>query len=172
MSPASSRRREGRGSAMLPSQALALNLRAARAQLKLSQQDLAERMSALGHPWTRPTASQVERGIRSVTVDELFGLCLALQVDATTLLLLPENWNAPMDTGLPQLLTYKAALGLMSKDHYPWRPNVVWENNEPVRATYRGVADVGRVIDEGGTAQEQAWLQEEIERQQEEKWRP
>src|SRR5262245_27243130 len=36
-------------------------------------------MGALGHAWSRQTTSDVERGIRKVTVDELLSLALVLE---------------------------------------------------------------------------------------------
>ena len=63
------------------SDALAANVRTFRARRRFKQQDLAQRMTQLGHRWVRVTVSQVERGRRNLTVDELLGLALVL--DAT-----------------------------------------------------------------------------------------
>ncbi len=60
------------------SEALADNARQIRGLRKLSQDDVAERMTALGHTWSRQTTSDVERNLRNVTVDELLGLALVL----------------------------------------------------------------------------------------------
>jgi transcriptional regulator with XRE-family HTH domain len=60
------------------SEALAKNVRDIRGLREFSQDDIAERMSVLGHPWSRQTTSDVERASRNVTVDELLGLALVL----------------------------------------------------------------------------------------------
>jgi transcriptional regulator with XRE-family HTH domain len=57
---------------------LASNLRAMRGAKRISQEKLGEMMRELGHPWSHSTVSAVEVGKRAVTVDELFGLALAL----------------------------------------------------------------------------------------------
>jgi transcriptional regulator with XRE-family HTH domain len=63
-----------------PSQALAANLRRLRALRRLSQDDVAERMTVFGYgrggTWARTTAAEAEAGKRQVTVDELIGLAL------------------------------------------------------------------------------------------------
>jgi transcriptional regulator with XRE-family HTH domain len=64
------------------SDVLAANIRVLRLSCGLEQSDVAERMTFLGHRWTQQTISEVERGRRNVTVDELLGLALIL--DATT----------------------------------------------------------------------------------------
>lgn len=79
--------------AIYPSQALAANLRRLRKLRRLSQQDVAERMTALqygraGKPggrseartrsWNRSTVGEIERGSRGVETDELVGLSLIL----------------------------------------------------------------------------------------------
>lgn len=68
------------------SQALADNIRAYRMLRRMNQDNLAERMRLLQHEWSRPTVSEVERGGRNVTVDELGGLALALGVTIGQLL--------------------------------------------------------------------------------------
>ena len=63
-----------------PSAVLGDNLRALRQLRKLRQEDLAELMRSYGFPgWSRVTVSDVERGIRATSVDELFGLALILK---------------------------------------------------------------------------------------------
>jgi transcriptional regulator with XRE-family HTH domain len=66
--------------------AVADNVRAYRVLGRLEQEDIAERMRQLGHPWKRVTVSEVERGRRNVTVPELVALTLVLGVTATELL--------------------------------------------------------------------------------------
>jgi transcriptional regulator with XRE-family HTH domain len=69
-----------------PSDALAENLRAYRLLRHMTQDQLACRMSHLSHGWGRSTVSAVESRSRNVTVDELFGLALALGVTIGQLL--------------------------------------------------------------------------------------
>jgi transcriptional regulator with XRE-family HTH domain len=89
---------------------LATNLRAYRLLRGLEQQDIAERMAKLGHPWKRQTVSEVERGRRNVTVDELLALAMTLPVPVWVLLdpLGPEGTNdTPIDSGAGQALPAK-----------------------------------------------------------------
>jgi transcriptional regulator with XRE-family HTH domain len=69
-----------------PSEAVAVNVRDHRSLRRMSQQQLADEMSRLGHAWWRATVSEVERSGRGVTVDELVGLALALGVTIADLL--------------------------------------------------------------------------------------
>src|SRR5437870_2675105 len=78
--PGMDRRTPHKGSRFL-SDVLADNLRAVRAQRRLKQEDIAAGMRKLGHPtWVRATVSEVERGRRNVTVNELLPLALLLEV--------------------------------------------------------------------------------------------
>jgi transcriptional regulator with XRE-family HTH domain len=89
---------------------LAANLRAYRLLRGLEQQDIAERMAKLSHPWKRQTVSEVERGRRNVTVDELLALAMTLPVPVWVLLdpLGPEGTNeTPIDAGDGQALPAK-----------------------------------------------------------------
>jgi transcriptional regulator with XRE-family HTH domain len=78
------------------SQVLAENVRASRQEAQWSQDGLAERMADLGHGWVRATVSEVERGGRNVTVDELGALAIVL---GTTIgdLLDPAAWERPTE---------------------------------------------------------------------------
>lgn len=69
-----------------PSDALAANLRAYRMLRSITQDQLAARMSHLGHGWGRSTASAVESKSRNVTIDELFGLAVSIGVTIGQLL--------------------------------------------------------------------------------------
>lgn len=53
---------------------------------RYSQQDLAELMQQAGHPWLQRTVSDVERGLRRITVDELVGLVVMLGISVRDLL--------------------------------------------------------------------------------------
>ena len=69
-----------------PSDALAENLRAYRILRRMTQDQLAARMSHLCHGWGRSTVSAVESKSRNVTVDELFGLAVSVGVTIGELL--------------------------------------------------------------------------------------
>jgi transcriptional regulator with XRE-family HTH domain len=131
VAPAPREKRQPRQGAIFPIQLLAANVRAGRALLKLSQQDLAERMSALDHQWSRPTVSQVERETRSVSVDELFGLAHALDTDILTLLSPHEGFRVTIDTGLPTCLSPAAVRGMLTHQRTDM-PAFHWTDNEPI----------------------------------------
>lgn len=135
MTPAPSQKPRPRADAIFPRQLLAANIRAGRALLDLSQQDLADRMSALGHQWSRPTVSQVERAARAVSVDELYGLAHALVMDILMLLSPPEGARLQLDTGLPKTLYAAAVKGMLTHDS-PHRPHVSWKDNKPIRVQF------------------------------------
>lgn len=105
--PASTPRRAGReplpGSRFL-SDAIAEKVRAYRLLRRLKQDDVAEEMRKLRHPWTQATVSQVERGQRNLTVDEQAGLSILLDVPMDKLLdPAPFEGDEPsaLDVGLP-----------------------------------------------------------------------
>lgn len=68
---------------------------------RLAQQDVAARMRALGHEtWRGTTIGEVERGGRSVSVDELFSLGLALETTIDRLLIPDAESEEPgLDVG-------------------------------------------------------------------------
>jgi transcriptional regulator with XRE-family HTH domain len=76
----------GRPGLKFVADALADNLRAYRFLGRLEQQDVADRMRQLHHPWRRVTVSEVERGRRNVTVPELLTLALILGATVQELL--------------------------------------------------------------------------------------
>jgi transcriptional regulator with XRE-family HTH domain len=57
---------------------LADNLRAFRLLRRMEQDGVAEQMNYLGQQWTRQTISDIERGRRNVSVEELVGFTLVL----------------------------------------------------------------------------------------------
>jgi transcriptional regulator with XRE-family HTH domain len=65
----------------------------------LDQAGLAEKMRHLRHEWTQATVSEVERGERNVTVDELAGLAIAFGV-ALGELLDPDRLRVSLDVGM------------------------------------------------------------------------
>ena len=63
-----------------PSVALAANVRAYRILQHMTQDDLARRMTELGHGWGRSAVSSTELRKRNVIIDELFGLAVCFGV--------------------------------------------------------------------------------------------
>jgi transcriptional regulator with XRE-family HTH domain len=105
--PASTPGRAGReplpGSRFL-SDAIAEKVRSYRLLRRLKQDDVAEEMRKLRHPWTQATVSQVERGQRNLTVDELVGLSIVFGLSLNELLdPVPVGGGPPpaLDIGLP-----------------------------------------------------------------------
>jgi transcriptional regulator with XRE-family HTH domain len=105
--PASTPRRAGReplrGSRFL-SDTVMEKVRAYRLLRRLKQEDVAEEMRKLRHPWTQATVSQVERGQRNLTVDELVGLSIVFELSLNELLdPVPVGGGPPpaLDIGLP-----------------------------------------------------------------------
>ncbi len=80
---------------------LADNMRILRNIRGLSQQELAERMSSLGHEWSRQTVSQIENRARSTIVDELVGLVVCLETSLSRLLD-PRPFDMRHDRPLPE----------------------------------------------------------------------
>jgi transcriptional regulator with XRE-family HTH domain len=81
--------REPKPGSRFPSQILAANVRTWRGLRGMSQAQLAERMSRLGHGWTESIVGFVEQNRRNVTVDELIGLTIALNAQRLGALLDP-----------------------------------------------------------------------------------
>jgi transcriptional regulator with XRE-family HTH domain len=57
-----------------------------RANRRLGQDDVAQRMKTLGHDWTRTTVSEVEGAGRGLRVEELLSLSIAIGVPLADLL--------------------------------------------------------------------------------------
>jgi transcriptional regulator with XRE-family HTH domain len=92
--------REPHPEARFPSQVLAANIASFRAGRGIGQDELADRMRRLRHGWSRATLSEVERGDRNVTVDELGSLTVALGASLSELLD-PERVGVNLDLGMP-----------------------------------------------------------------------
>jgi transcriptional regulator with XRE-family HTH domain len=85
------------------SDVVAANIRAYRVVRHLSQEDLASWMRKLEHAtWTSSTVSEVERGNRNVTIDELLALAFMLNAELVDLLDatgLDRRTTTPIDLG-------------------------------------------------------------------------
>ncbi len=69
-----------------PSRVLAQNVRCYRLLRGMTQDQLAVRMTGLGHGWGRSIVSAIEGNGRNVTIDELFGLAITFGVTVGRLL--------------------------------------------------------------------------------------
>lgn len=82
-----------------PSRVLAENIRAYRLLRDITQDDLAARMTRLGHGWSRSAVSAAEGRRRGVTIDEVFGLAINFEV-AVGCLLDPSGPDCSRTLGL------------------------------------------------------------------------
>jgi transcriptional regulator with XRE-family HTH domain len=116
------------------SDAIATNLRAYRSVHRLSQEELARRMGDLGHTsWSRATVSEIERGGRTVTIDELLALALVFGAPIANLLDpagLDGTGTAPLDIGtwtpMPVGMASRWIRGRIRIERVP-RGLLVWE---------------------------------------------
>lgn len=92
-------KREPHEGAVFLTDVVADNARGRRQEKGHSQREVAERMTALGHPWTQATTSELERGDRGVNVDELAALALVLGATFEELL---DPGGAKLDYGHPK----------------------------------------------------------------------
>lgn len=93
-------RKAARKGFVFPSKALSDNVRAYRRIRNLRQDQVGERMSRLGLGWNAGTCGFVERGDRSVNIDELVGLAVVFEIPIAHLLdprgpegLLDRGWD-------------------------------------------------------------------------------
>jgi transcriptional regulator with XRE-family HTH domain len=119
-------------------------VRAWRLLRHLQQADVAEKMRELRHPWTQATVSQVERGQRNLTIDELVGLSIVFDVSLNELLDPVPVGGGPapaLDVGLP----------------VPIPPNIVphWSAGADVFLTKEAGSDKARVTAVGHLAAEE-----------------
>jgi transcriptional regulator with XRE-family HTH domain len=80
------RERQPTPGAVFASDVLATNVRAYRLVRGRTQEELADRMSQLGHGWSAGTVGFAERGDRTLSVDELLALAIVLETDVLDLL--------------------------------------------------------------------------------------
>jgi len=147
-----------RGSSVFVSDVLGGAVRVYRGYLNLSQQDLAERMTALvsgedqgdARPqrWHAQTVSEVESGNRVVTVEELCALGIALRTSVGALLSPsigeegdPPGGDPPVyDLGGPAPLDWILArrlIALIPPQQMPYLDTFVWRGNTPVAIAER-----------------------------------
>ncbi|MFQ5968119.1 MAG: helix-turn-helix transcriptional regulator [Acidimicrobiia bacterium] len=139
--PSRSKRQPAPGTRFM-AEVLGSNLRVFRDLSRLSQQDLAERMRALDHgTWVRQTVGEVEAARRSVGVDELLGLALALRTRVSALLspmgLLWDPDASGVDLGGDLTLSPHEAERAIRSRTPPDEPEpalyrlFVWRDNQP-----------------------------------------
>jgi 8-oxo-dGTP diphosphatase len=118
-----------------PEAILAGNIAAARARRRLDQQDLADRMRALGWKWVRQTVGEVENNRRRLTAGEILGLAICLETTVPRLMapLMEDEW-----IGLPNGMSLRVGAvvalvtGELPADDSPAR-DIRWYQNTPVR---------------------------------------
>jgi 8-oxo-dGTP diphosphatase len=119
-----------------PEAVLAGNIAAARARRRLDQQDLADRMRALGWKWVRQTVGQVENNGRRLTAGEILGLAICLETTVPRLLapLREDEW-VELPNGMS--LSVGAVIALVTGEA-PASDSLVgsirWYKNTPARA--------------------------------------
>jgi transcriptional regulator with XRE-family HTH domain len=118
--------REPEPGTQFPSAVFGYNLNTLRHKRRLSQAKLATLMNQLGFAgWTHVTVSDVERGVRSTGVDELFGLAIALGTYVITLLdpLFSGDQEPGVDLGvpLPDDLRSEFARRFLVSEEDPWQ---------------------------------------------------
>lgn len=106
------------------------NIRAWRARQKLDQADVVERMRALGFKnWHRQTLSRIEQGERRITVEELVGLAIALDVTMHQLLgPQPNDKQIELPNGEPVSVRAVRLLVTGTNPH-----TFVWKDNVPAQ---------------------------------------
>jgi transcriptional regulator with XRE-family HTH domain len=122
--------------AVFPSTVAAQNIQALRKRRRLSQKDITDRMNLLDHGWHTPTVSQVEGAMRAVTVEELWGLALALETTITSILTpksLSGEGTSHLDAGLAEPLGMGAAARVLGEngDEYEMSHLVNWDCPRP-----------------------------------------
>lgn len=78
---------------------LAGNIAAERARRRLNQTALAAEMTDLGFGWIRQTVTEVEKGTRRVTAEEVLGLAVVLEVPVDVLMF--PSPGGPPEVTLP-----------------------------------------------------------------------
>jgi transcriptional regulator with XRE-family HTH domain len=152
--------RQAKPRSRFPGEIVAENVRTWRGVRRLSQAQLAARMSDLGHPWTESIVGFVERGQRNVTVDEYVGLHFALELDHFGALLDPLGIEGemrpygPHDKSDAPSLDYGGPKPLQANFVSRWRHGQVtargvWTNDriEYVFGGYSELADAGSATD-------------------------
>jgi transcriptional regulator with XRE-family HTH domain len=102
---------------------ISANIKAQRARLGLTQDDVAARMRAFGFRWHYQTAGAVERGSRPLGAEELAWLAVCLQTTAPVLLLPPP--------GASPLVTSPDGRSMPSQRAVVDDGSVSWSGNVP-----------------------------------------
>ena len=123
--------------------ALARNLRAARAIADIGQADVAARMNELGYPeWRRQTVARVEKGTRRITAEEAAALTVSLGIVLSDI-------TMPRDGGEEPQIMFPSGLVIDGRRLLVNDGSVTWdENNKPVLSPPSG-PDTARLAAEG-----------------------
>jgi transcriptional regulator with XRE-family HTH domain len=117
---------------------LARNVRTARTRRELNQDVLAARMKALGYDeWIRQTVSNVEKGKRRLTAEEVFGLSVALDVSVTSLMFPGPDDDPLVRLRGGQLIAVPVQWALSNAP----AGTVIWDNGKPKFAPPSEVPD-------------------------------
>jgi transcriptional regulator with XRE-family HTH domain len=139
--------KQAKAGSRFPAEVLARNVRDYRKLRNLSQEELGERMAALGHGWTAGIVGFVERADRNMTVDELLGAALVLGV-APGHLLSPYGVDghdpAALDVGLAEPISFGAAFAWVDQavvaelDWSDGPGGIYWRPNQRTAAVEEG----------------------------------
>ena len=111
-----------------PGEILAGNIRAARGRKALEQQDVADRMRALGWTWVRQTVGEVEKNRRRLSTAEIYGLAIALGTSIPALMAPADDDD---DITFPSGLELSVTAAQMLAKGLP-NIGVTWYGNKPV----------------------------------------
>jgi transcriptional regulator with XRE-family HTH domain len=81
------------GDKKTPEQVVGANIKAMRAQLGLTQAELAEAMQGLGHSWVQTTVAKTEAADRPLRVNEVADLARILGTRLPDLVSAQSDWN-------------------------------------------------------------------------------
>ena len=81
------------GDKKTPEQVVGVNIKAMRAQLGLTQAQLAEAMQGLGHSWVQTTVAKTEAADRPLRVNEVADLARILGTSLPDLVSAHSDWN-------------------------------------------------------------------------------
>ena len=147
--------RQPRPGSEFPSGILGRNIRDLRYfRENMKQEELAGRMKSLGFSWFATTVGLVEKGLRTVSLDELFALALALETSVVKLLdpVGMAGNGAGIDVGLDFVIpgAHEARAFLLRRsDPFGIRADVgiVWEGNSPKTMFVRDTGDPNLNLD-------------------------
>jgi transcriptional regulator with XRE-family HTH domain len=113
-----------------PALVLSRNIAAARVRLALDQQDLADRMRALGWKWVRQTVGEVENNRRRLTAEEVLGVAACLDTTIEQLMSPPDRPGSPVELPSGAMLMPGQVRALVSDTYNgPYNRSIRWSGN-------------------------------------------